>query len=132
MGRWIRRGVAFPGEAVRRRETAVSHRVNEPGRIAHAVFDHDGTIWLVEHGDHSIFRLDLVNRYTMELIVLEGGEHPLVGHGVPLVRVQIVLAGLARAMMKPVRPPCTGMNSFQGRLSTAGAGMTLSLRPTAS
>jgi hypothetical protein len=49
------------------------------------VIDHDGTIWLVEHGDHSIFRLDLVNRYTMELIVLEGGEHPLVGHGV-LVR----------------------------------------------
>jgi hypothetical protein len=49
------------------------------------VVGYDGTIWIVEHGDHTMFRLRILNRDAIELIALEGGEHPLVGHGI-LVR----------------------------------------------
>jgi hypothetical protein len=49
------------------------------------VIGQDGTIWIVEKGDHTVFRFRVLNRNTMEFIAMEGGEHPLVGHGV-LVR----------------------------------------------
>jgi hypothetical protein len=49
------------------------------------VITQDGTIHLVEHGDHTRFQMRLLNNHTMDFIATEGGEHPLVGHGV-LVR----------------------------------------------
>jgi hypothetical protein len=49
------------------------------------VIAQDGTIHLVEHGDHTRFQLRLLNNHTIDFIATEGGEHPLVGHGV-LVR----------------------------------------------
>lgn len=49
------------------------------------VIGHDGTIVVVEHGDHTRFYMRLINRYTLDFVAAEGGEHPLVGHGV-LVR----------------------------------------------
>lgn len=45
------------------------------------VIDGAGEIWLVEHGDHTIFRLRLVDPDTLEFIALEGGGNPLVGIG---------------------------------------------------
>jgi hypothetical protein len=48
------------------------------------VIAQDGTIHLVEHGDHTRFHMRLLNN-KMDFIATEGGEHPLVGHGV-LVR----------------------------------------------
>ncbi|MEM7024032.1 MAG: hypothetical protein AAF637_15790 [Pseudomonadota bacterium] len=49
------------------------------------VIGHDGTIVVVEHGDHTQFRMRLINRYTLDFVAAEGGDHPVVGHGV-LVR----------------------------------------------
>lgn len=49
------------------------------------VIAQDGIIHLVEHGDHTRFQLRLLNSHTMDFIATEGGERPLVGHGV-LVR----------------------------------------------
>ena len=49
------------------------------------VIAQDGTIHLVEHGDHTRFQMRLLNNHTIDFIATEGGEHPLVGHGV-LVR----------------------------------------------
>jgi hypothetical protein len=55
-----------------------------------AVIAHDGTITLVEHGDHTRFRMRLLNRYTLDFIASEGGEHPVVGHGV-LIREKLTI-----------------------------------------
>ena len=49
------------------------------------VIGNDGTIHVVEHGDTTHFEMRLLNPYTIDFIATEGGEHPLVGHGV-LVR----------------------------------------------
>tara|TARA_Y100000385_G_C12862421_1_gene537854 strand:- start:305 stop:763 length:459 start_codon:yes stop_codon:yes gene_type:complete len=46
------------------------------------VIAHDGSIMLVEHGDHTRFSMRVLNRYTIDFIATEGGENPLVGHGV--------------------------------------------------
>ena len=58
---------------------AYVHEASEPFL---GVISHEGVIHVVEHGDHTQFELQLVNRYTMDFIATEGGEHPLVGHGV--------------------------------------------------
>lgn len=49
------------------------------------VIAHNGIIHIVEHGDDTRFEMELLNRYTMDFVATEGGDHPLVGHGV-LVR----------------------------------------------
>ncbi len=49
------------------------------------VISKDGTIDVVEHGDFTLFQMKLLNNHTLDFIAAEGGEHPLVGHGV-LVR----------------------------------------------
>ncbi len=54
------------------------------------VIAHDGSITLVEHGDDTRFNLRVLNRYTIDFIATEGGEHPLVGHGV-IVRERLSL-----------------------------------------
>ncbi len=64
-----------------------AHQSTEPflGVIAH-----DGSIVLVEHGDDTRFNLRVLNRYTIDFIATEGGDHPLVGHGV-IVREKLSL-----------------------------------------
>ncbi len=52
------------------------------------IIAHDGTIMIVEHGDNTRFNMRLLNRYTLDFIATEGGDHPLVGHGV-LVREKL-------------------------------------------
>lgn len=49
------------------------------------VIAQDGSIHLIEHGDHTYFQMRLLNNHTIDFIATEGGEHPLVAHGV-LVR----------------------------------------------
>jgi hypothetical protein len=58
---------------------AHTHESTEPFL---AVVGHDGRIWIVEHGDTTVFALNLIDGDTLELIALEGGDYPLVGRGV--------------------------------------------------
>ena len=46
------------------------------------VIAQDGTIHVVEHGDHTRFHMRLLDNDTVDFVATEGGEHPLVGRGV--------------------------------------------------
>jgi len=46
------------------------------------VIAQDGSIHLVEHGDHTYFQMRLLNNHTIDFVATEGGEHTLVAHGV--------------------------------------------------
>ena len=45
------------------------------------VLDVGGRLHLVESGDTTYFEMQLVDKNTIDFIALEGGVHPLVGHG---------------------------------------------------
>ena len=61
---------------------AFTFTANEPFL---GVVDYDGTIWIAEDGDTTLFRLKPLNGETLELLGLESGAHPVAGRGV-LVR----------------------------------------------
>lgn len=46
------------------------------------VIAHDQSIWIVEHGDQTMFRMTLLDADRLSFVAMEGGAHPLVGRGV--------------------------------------------------
>lgn len=46
------------------------------------VVGHDQSIWVVEEGDTTMFRLMLLDDNRLAFIALEGGQHPLAAHGI--------------------------------------------------